>query len=128
MHERASAEPSAFIAPSIARCTIGAMRRPRPDDGSPALPLDLRSTRVVVGGTPLVVLSYVVPTDDAPLGGDALTAAEREVLALLLAGRRNAEIARARRTSLGTVSKQIDAVYRKLGVHSRTELAARLAR
>lgn len=97
-------------------------------DARAPLPLDLRSTELVVGGTPLVVLSYVLPPEADAERTAALTKAEREVLALLLAGRKNAEIALARRTAVRTVSKQVDAIYRKLGVHSRRELTVRLAR
>jgi DNA-binding NarL/FixJ family response regulator len=54
-----------------------------------------------------------------------LTSAERGVLELLLAGMTNARIAQTRGTTLRTVSKQVDAVYKKLAVHSRAELATR---
>jgi DNA-binding NarL/FixJ family response regulator len=56
----------------------------------------------------------------------ALTPSEREVVALLLRGASNREIADARGTTLRTVGKQVDAIYKKLGVHSRSELASRL--
>ena len=58
-------------------------------------------------------------------GAEALTAAEAEILALLLTGRSNAEIAAARGTSSKTVANQLYGLYRKLGVCSRAELAAR---
>jgi DNA-binding NarL/FixJ family response regulator len=81
---------------------------------------------MLVGGRSLVVLSYPTPRDASQARGpEELTFAERDVLALVLRGHRNAEIAATRGTSLGTVSKQIDSIYRKLGVHSRGELAAR---
>jgi len=57
-----------------------------------------------------------------------LSGAERGVIALLLSGRTNAEIARLRRTSIGTVKKQVAAAYRKLGVGTRGELAAAVQR
>jgi DNA-binding NarL/FixJ family response regulator len=56
-----------------------------------------------------------------------LTQAERQVVAGVLSGRTNAAIARARRTSSRTVANQLAAIYRKLGVASRWELAARSA-
>jgi DNA-binding NarL/FixJ family response regulator len=56
-----------------------------------------------------------------------LTHAERQVVAGVLNGRTNAAIATARRTSCRTVANQLAAVYRKLGVSSRWELAARSA-
>jgi len=57
----------------------------------------------------------------------ALSAAEREVASLVSRGRSDAEIAATRRTSRRTVENQLQHVYRKLGVHSRTELAARVS-
>ena len=59
----------------------------------------------------------------APTG--SLTAAERAVHALLLAGLSDAEIAKVRDTTRSTVTKQVDGVFRKLGVKSRRELIAR---
>jgi DNA-binding CsgD family transcriptional regulator len=58
----------------------------------------------------------------------SLSAAEREVVQALLAGCSNIEIARLRGTSSKTVGNQLHAIYRKLGVGSRSELAAMLAR
>lgn len=60
-----------------------------------------------------------------PLG--RLTVTEREVVWAVLLGRSNAEIARDRGRSARTVANQLAAIYRKLGVRSRAELAARLA-
>jgi DNA-binding CsgD family transcriptional regulator len=78
----------------------------------------------VVGGEELVVLTFpLLPTKLA-----SLPRGEREVALLALAGLTNAEIARRRRTSTGTVVKQLDAVYKKLGVRGRRELAALGAR
>jgi DNA-binding NarL/FixJ family response regulator len=57
-----------------------------------------------------------------------LTRAERQVVAGVLNGRTNAAIAVARRTSCRTVANQLAAIYRKLGVSSRWELAARVGR
>jgi DNA-binding NarL/FixJ family response regulator len=57
-----------------------------------------------------------------------LTEAERQVVTGVLNGRTNAAIASARRTSCRTVANQLAAIYRKLGVSSRWELAARVGR
>ena len=46
-------------------------------------------------------------------------------MAALLDGRSYAAIARRRRRSVSTVSKQAGSAFRKLGVSSRGELAAR---
>lgn len=65
-----------------------------------------------------------------PSGGvdlSCLTAAQREVAAGVLAGRSNAEIARQLRRSARTVANHLAAIYRKLGVESRCDLAARVA-
>ena len=56
---------------------------------------------------------------------DGLTPAEREVAELVIAGRSNAHIARARGTSVHTVGNQIASIFRKTGVASRFELVAR---
>lgn len=62
-------------------------------------------------------------TDEA-----SLTAAERAVVAAILAGKSNREIGVQRRTSPHTVANQIAAIFQKLGVGCRSELAARLHR
>ena len=56
-----------------------------------------------------------------------LTETERRVAALVATGRSNAEVAQALTLSSKTVEWNLSKVYRKLGVRSRTELAARLA-
>lgn len=65
----------------------------------------------------------------APLDADelsVLTEAERLVVQAVLDGRSNAAIAKARGVSPRTVANQLACAFRKLGVTSRTELAARL--
>jgi DNA-binding CsgD family transcriptional regulator len=91
-------------------------------------PPSLEVTDVQLGAGALVVLSYALEPAGPPVpldGLDALRPSERHVLRLVLGGCSNAEIARARGTSPGTVAKQLNAIYRLLGVHSRGELAAR---
>ncbi|MFW6051367.1 MAG: response regulator transcription factor [Myxococcota bacterium] len=62
-----------------------------------------------------------------PVPGDSgLTAAEREVARALLQGASLADIARTRGTSPRTVANQVQSIYRKLHVRSRTELGATL--
>jgi DNA-binding CsgD family transcriptional regulator len=55
--------------------------------------------------------------------GQALTQAERRVAALVAAGRTNREVAAELYMGLRTVEAHLSAVYRKLGVRSRSELA-----
>lgn len=75
-----------------------------------------------VGGTEFVRLAIpLVP----PLPA-ALTAAEREVVALILDGKSNAAIAKARGVAVRTVANQVASILRKLDVESRSALIARL--
>ena len=69
-------------------------------------------------------LEMVGPRRRAP---DELTATERRVAELAAAGITNREIARAVFMSEKTVEAHIARVYRKLGIHSRAELGARMA-
>lgn len=58
---------------------------------------------------------------------DALTSSERAILVMALQGLSNAAIAQRRGASVRTVANQMTALFRKLGVRSRRELAARCA-
>ena len=57
-------------------------------------------------------------------GGDELTAAERRVAELVAEGRTNREVAAALYLTERTVESHLSRVYAKLGIRSRTELAA----
>lgn len=59
--------------------------------------------------------------------GDALSETERRIVELVVAGRRNSEVAAELSLSTNTVAWNLSKVYRKLGVSSRTELAAHVA-
>jgi DNA-binding CsgD family transcriptional regulator len=59
-------------------------------------------------------------------GAVVLTPREREVVALVREGKRNAEIARELWIAPGTVRKHLQNIYEKLGVGSRTAALARL--
>jgi DNA-binding CsgD family transcriptional regulator len=78
-----------------------------------------------IGGAPVLLLGHDLVAPPLP---DALTGAERAVVHWALRGLTNAQIARRRGTSLGTVLKQLAGAYRKLGVSSRGELASRFER
>src|SRR5437868_11224901 len=68
------------------------------------------------------VFAWDVETHDAARD---LTPAERDVLARVVAGASNAEIAKARGTSIRTVANQIASLLRKLGASSRFDLTRR---
>jgi DNA-binding NarL/FixJ family response regulator len=76
------------------------------------------------GGHQLRVASCASPS---PQSLGALSRAEREVAGLVSHGYSDAQIACARGASPRTVENQLHGIYRKLGIHSRTELAARLS-
>ena len=56
-----------------------------------------------------------------------LSETERRIVELVVAGRRNREVAAELSLSPNTVAWNLSKVYRKLGVSSRTELAAHIA-
>jgi len=56
---------------------------------------------------------------------EPLSAREVEILALVAAGLANREIADRLVVGVGTVNWHINNIYRKLGVHSRTQAVAR---
>jgi DNA-binding NarL/FixJ family response regulator len=60
-------------------------------------------------------------------GPGELTATELRVAELAAAGITNREIARAVFMSEKTVEAHMSRIYRKLGIHSRAELGARMA-
>ena len=82
------------------------------------------STKVVtvhLGDVELAVVS--LPDDDTTA---SLTPAERAIVRLVIAGQSNKEIAAHRGVSVKTVANQLAAIYDKLGVCSRFELASQL--
>ncbi len=62
-----------------------------------------------------------------PAATGELTETERRIAALVAEGRSNKEIAAALYVTPKTVGTQLSRIYRKVGVHSRTELARRLS-
>jgi DNA-binding CsgD family transcriptional regulator len=58
---------------------------------------------------------------------DRLSETEQKIVELVVAGRRNREVAAELSLSPNTVAWNLSKVYRKLGVTSRTELAAHIA-
>jgi len=61
-------------------------------------------------------------------GGEALTPAEEQIADLVAAGQTNREVAARLFISVRTVETHLASIYRKLGLRSRSELAARRAR
>jgi len=92
------------------------MTRPGPSDDN-----DLRyEGTFFVGATEHVVVS--LPAEAADVS--RLSMSELCIWRLLLDGLSYHAIAARRHVALSTVSNQVQAVYRKLGVHSRRELMA----
>lgn len=78
--------------------------------------ISIAGETLLVGDFPLINVRCV----------DGLTEAERSVLACLLAGSTNSDIARRRKTSDRTIANQIQSIFHKLGVSYRSELAVKL--
>ena len=87
-------------------------------------PSRLAAARFNVNGEEVLVLSW--PADAATIEG--LSAAESDVLRAALGGLTSAEIARERGRSVFTIQNQIASALRKLGVTTRAEAAALLAK
>jgi len=66
-----------------------------------------------------------IPAPTKPALPEPLTEREEDVLELIAAGLTNPEIAEKLVLSAGTIKKHASHIYKKLGVHSRTEAAAR---
>lgn len=96
------AELSAFFAPSGLRAKLAEV--------------SIQGENLLVGAYPLINEDRI----------ETLTEAERAVLAHLMVGSTNDDIAQRRNTSEYTVANQVKAIFRKLEVCSRGELAARL--
>ena len=88
-------------------------------------PRDLRRSDLLFGGEHFVVLSYVSEPEPELLN---LSPSESAVVRAAAAGLTSAEIAANRRCSRFTVQNQLASAYKKLGVSSRAELTALLAR
>jgi DNA-binding NarL/FixJ family response regulator len=80
-------------------------------------------SEVAVAGERLLVGAYPL-IDEKQI--QSLTEAERSITAQIIAGSTNADIANRRGASEYTVANQVQAIFRKLDVRSRSELAIRL--
>ena len=90
----------------------------------PPVPAAIEVDRFTRNGEDFALLSWPV----ARGGAADLTAAEADVLARLLDGLSNAQIAAERGTSARTVANQVAKLLRIFGVSSRVELATLVAR
>jgi DNA-binding NarL/FixJ family response regulator len=86
--------------------------------GAHALEERVRDELLVAGARPRRVMLH---------GVEALTASELRVAQLAAEGKANKEIAQALFVALKTVEMHLASAYRKLGIHSRTELSGLLA-
>jgi DNA-binding CsgD family transcriptional regulator len=86
--------------------------------------LDVRTTELAVGDDRFLIVSYAVPRWHLPR---ELTRAERDVVQAVLEGASRGDIARRRGTSSRTIANLLANAFRKLGVQSKIELAAKLA-
>lgn len=82
-----------------------------------------RAIREAHAGRPVLAPEAVQALVQSPKAtlGDDLTARERDVLALLVQGLENPEIARRLVVSRSTVKFHVSSILAKLGAHSRTE-------
>jgi DNA-binding CsgD family transcriptional regulator len=94
------------------------MKRKRPRSRPRTPPADVAALESEDGN--IVVMSFAV----GERSGKGLTPAESDVVAQILKGRSNAQIAALRDASERTVANQIANAFRKLGVTSRLELVA----
>ena len=74
------------------------------------------------------IMEHFRYTGPAEQPEDELTVREREILALIARGLRNAEVAVETGLAVGTVASHIKSIYRKLGISSRAEAAWHAAR
>ena len=80
-----------------------------------------------MGHRPLLAeIEQELPRVAAERSGDELTATERRVAGLIAAGATNRDAAAALFVSVRTIETHVAAIYRKLGVRTRAELARRL--
>lgn len=109
----------------VARQPIGTYPRSMGNErGGKDPPAGLEAARFSIDDEELLVLSW--PAESAPIAG--LSAAESAVLRGALGGLTNLEIAQQRRRSIFTVNNQLASALRKLGVMTRGEAAALLAK
>ena len=96
--------------------------REHDDEAEPSIPLP-PGARVQLLADDLALISFPLREAELP---ESLSDAEADVATRVFQGESNAEIAEARGVSVRTVAKQLERIYRKLGVASRAELVLAL--
>ena len=107
---------------------VSGIRRQQPAgaEGAATRPPDgLERLDVELSGEHYVVLSHPSLPQTALLG---LSDVESTIARAVAAGQTNEEVATGRGRSVFTVQNQLARIYKKLGISSRAELAALLAR
>jgi DNA-binding CsgD family transcriptional regulator len=113
---------------------VEALRRPVVGEGGASftpqvsLVAGTAERRGVRGGMALLTLTPIPSGAATPTKAWGLSGAERLVLDELVAGRSNREIGQRLFISPETVRTHLTRIYRKLGVRSRLEAAARVSR
>jgi DNA-binding NarL/FixJ family response regulator len=95
------------------------LRRAPRASGPAQFPEELEAVAFQLGGDEFLLLTF--PCQRSDFSG--LTPAEQEIASQLLSGRSYRQVARQRGSTYGTVANQIRSIFRKLQVHSRSELA-----
>jgi len=88
-----------------------------------AVPITAQDGIVCQAGTPEVWVKRTTITSAPATGWPSLTEAERRVAALIGAGHTNKSAASALGVSINTVGTHLRAVYAKLDIQSRVQLA-----
>ena len=102
-----------------------ALRNSSGDDLSIAVAAALKGEQFVAPALHGALAGGVRPLDSVPSDDSALSGRERQVLALLAAGRTNREMAAELSVSLATVKTHLVRLYSKLGVSNRNEALGR---
>jgi DNA-binding NarL/FixJ family response regulator len=114
-----------------AHCASASIANPRQLGAAAFLPADTPVSAILDAVHRALIEDEVVPsppTVDGQPAGPALSQRERDVLALLITGATNREIAAELFLGPDTVKKHASSLYRKLGVRNRTEATQRAAR
>lgn len=118
--------PAPSVENSLRRVQIKLGLRSRVELTQFFAPQSLRAEMAEISvGNGTLLIGSAPRLEETKLAG--LSTAERAVLGLLIAGSTNRDIAMRRATSVRTVANQVQAIFRKYGVRSRSELISRLS-